>query len=199
MVALSEESASREFIMALNNEYIDQDALWAPQGGPTNASSGARPADEVRTEINAHGVTLVKLMLDANGQWREERGSRYNRRITSATPIELAGPVRGSDYVITAYSTNGTRTRGTNNNCANGYTPWGTYLTCEENWPNVFTKSSDRYPDDERLGLPDGRGRYGWETAQGGTNGEFARFNATPSAASAAGDYRNEPDRKSVV
>ncbi|KFF48167.1 dTDP-glucose 4,6-dehydratase [Gammaproteobacteria bacterium MFB021] len=191
--ALSEESASREFIMALNNEYIDQGALWAPQGGPTNADKGARPADEVRTEINAHGVTLVKLMLDANGQWREERGSRYNRRITSATPIELAGPVRGSDYVVTAYSTNGTRTRGTNNNCANGYTPWGTYLTCEENWPEVFTKSSDRYPDDERLGLPEGRGRYGWETAQGGTNGEFARFNATPSAASAAGDYRNEP------
>ena len=42
--ALSEESASREFIMALNNEYIDQGALWLPQGGPTNARSGNRPA-----------------------------------------------------------------------------------------------------------------------------------------------------------
>ncbi|WP_129140238.1 PhoX family protein [Modicisalibacter coralii] len=191
--ALSDESASREFIMALNNEYIDQGALWAPQGGPTNADSGARPADEARTEINAHGVTLVKLSLGSDGQWREERGSRYNRRITSATPIELAGPVRGSDYVVTAYSTNGTRTRGTNNNCANGFTPWGTYLTCEENWPNVFTKASDRYRDDDRLGVPTGRARYGWETAQGGSNGEFARFDATPSAASASGDYRNEP------
>ncbi|MFB9867651.1 PhoX family protein [Vreelandella sulfidaeris] len=194
--ALSEESASREFLMALNNEYIDQRALWAPQGGPTNSSNGNRPANEVRTEINAHGVTIVKLSKNSDNVWSSETSSPYNVRYTSATPIELSGPVRGSDYTITAYSPNGTLSRGTNNNCGSGYTPWGTYLTCEENWPNVFTKASGRTIDDDRLGIPDGRSRYAWETAAGAAdevNGEFARFNATPSAASASGDYRNEP------
>jgi hypothetical protein len=52
--------------------------------------------------------------------------------------MELSGPVRGSDLVKTKFSLNGTRTRGTINNCANGYTPWGTYLTCEENWAGYF-------------------------------------------------------------
>ncbi|MFC0268758.1 PhoX family protein [Kushneria aurantia] len=191
---LSEESASREFIMALNNEYIDQSALWAPQGGPTNQQGGDRPVDEVRTEINAYGITIVRLSKNSDNIWSSDTGSRYNRRITTGTPIELSGPVRGSDYVVTAYSNDGTRTRGTNNNCANGFTPWGTYLTCEENWPGIFIKNSDRYADDDRLGILRERSIWGWETAASqGSNGEFARFDATPAAASARGDYRNEP------
>ncbi|MCK0745377.1 PhoX family protein [Chromohalobacter nigrandesensis] len=194
--ALSEESASREFVLALNNEYIDQGALWAPQGGPTNQDSGSRPADEVRTEINAHGVTLVKLSKNSDNVWSSDAGSRYNMRITSATPIEIGGPVRGSDYVVTAYSPDGTRTRGTNNNCGHGLTPWGTFLSGEENWPAIFTKTSGRTIDDNRIGIPDGRSRYAWETAAGvadEVDAEFTRFNATPSATSASGDYRNEP------
>ena len=193
---LSEETASSDFLLAMNNEYIDQGALWAPQGGATNASAGARPADEVRTEINAHGVTIVRISKDANGSWGVADDTSYNRRITTDTPMDLAGPVAGSDFVVTAYSPTGMTTRGTNNNCANGYTPWGTYLTCEENWPSVFIKDSGREADDDRIGILSGRGRYAWETAAGDAtevNGEFARFNATPSGATAADDYRNEP------
>jgi uncharacterized protein len=62
----------------------------------------------------------------------------YNRRITAGTPMEIRGPVRGSELAKTKYSPNGTMTRGTINNCAHGYTPWGTYLTCEENWAGYF-------------------------------------------------------------
>jgi uncharacterized protein len=52
--------------------------------------------------------------------------------------MEIRGPVRGSPLVKTKYSPMGTMTRGTINNCAHGYTPWGTYLTCEENWAGYF-------------------------------------------------------------
>ncbi|WP_046079071.1 PhoX family protein [Halomonas sp. HG01] len=194
--ALDEGSASRRFLLAMNNEYIDQAALWAPKGGPTNAEQGKRPAEEVRTEINAHGVTVVELQKMDGGRWGHVADSSYNRRYTSATEMALSGPVAGSDYVKTKYSPDGTLTRGTNNNCANGYTPWGTYLTCEENWPGYFVKNTDRQLDDDRLGISTGRGRYGWETAAGDAserNDEFARFNATPTGDSALDDYRNEP------
>ncbi|OLO09256.1 dTDP-glucose 4,6-dehydratase [Salinicola sp. MH3R3-1] len=190
---LDSKTGSRRFLLALNNEYIDQDALWAPQGGPTRPD-GVRPADEVRTEINAHGVTIVEIQRQDDGGWAHVVDSPYNRRITTATPIHLSGPVAGSDYVRTRYSADGTRTRGTNNNCANGYTPWGTYLTCEENWPEVFVNTGERFSDDARLGLPTDRGRYGWETAAGDgeQDDEFARFDITPGSGEATEDYRNE-------
>ena len=207
---ISDDTASSNFIMALNNEYIDQLALFdvistgvAPQGYDYDAESRRldrndqpRAADDSRTEINAHGVTVVELRRNENRVWDVVRSSQYNRRVTSATPCDLAGPVAGSDYVVTAYDNTGTSTRGTNNNCANGFTPWGTYLTCEENWPNVFRKDSGRAADDNRLGIPTGSTRYGWETSAGDATesaDEFARFNATPTGETAAEDYRNEP------
>ncbi|WP_348766402.1 PhoX family phosphatase [uncultured Salinisphaera sp.] len=200
---ISDDTASSNFIMALNNEYIDQRALakGLPQGYTRNEKgevrlTGERDPDEVRTEINAHGVTVVELRRDENRVWDVVRSSQYNRRITSATPCDLEGPVAGSQYVVTAYDNTGRTTRGTNNNCANGFTPWGTYLTCEENWPAIFRKDEGREADDNRLGIDQGETRYGWETLAGDateSNGEFARFNATATASSASGDYRNEP------
>lgn len=194
--ALSAATASSHFLLVMNNEYIDQDALWAPKGGATNAETGKRPADEVRTEINAHGVSVVEIKKDTAGKWSVVTDSKYNRRITSASEMKLSGPVAGSDHVKTVFSPDGMLARGTNNNCANGYTPWGTYLTCEENWPGYFVKRDDRQQDDDRIGLELERGRYGWETAAGDAseiNGEFARFDNTPTADSADKDYRNEP------
>lgn len=193
--ALDEGNASQRFVLALNNEYIDQQALWQPQGGPTHADEGTRPAEESRTEINAHGVTLVEVAKSIDGRWSHVPGSAYNRRITSATKIALAGPVAGTDYVTTRFSPEGLLTRGTNNNCGHGFTPWGTYLACEENWPNIFVNTGERFADDARLGIPTQRSRYGWETSAGDPaerNDEFARFDITPRGASAREDYRNE-------
>ena len=45
--------------------------------------------------------------------------------------MAFGGPARGNALSDTKFSADGTMTRGTNNNCGNGYTPWGTYLTCE--------------------------------------------------------------------
>ena len=192
---LGQGSESREFLLAINHEYIDQSALWASRGGPTNAQEGQRPADEVRTEINAHGVAVVHVKKQADGRWRHVVDSPYNRRITNASEMDIGGPLAGSDYVKTRFSPRGTRTRGTSNNCGNGYTPWGTYLACEENWPGYFVRNAQRRRDDDRLGIASGRGRYGWETAAGDASehsDEFARFDTTPTAADATGDYRNE-------
>ncbi|ODC04595.1 hypothetical protein BFW38_14720 [Terasakiispira papahanaumokuakeensis] len=145
---LSDAKASSEFILAVNHEYIDPDALWkwdkeAHDGkdfdhSPDGGFADPRDAQQVRTEMNAHRVTLVHVKRNDSGRWEHVKNSLYNRRITSATPVALSGPVARSSYVKTRFSPDGSTTRGTNSNCGCGFTPWGTYLSCEENWPDYF-------------------------------------------------------------
>ncbi len=182
---------TNEGLLCINHEYIDQNALH-----PNGATKGIRPAEEVRKEINAHGVSVIHIKV-INNQWELVTDSRYNRRITSATEIDVAGPIADSplNLLATRYTTaknNAKIARGTNNNCGNGYTPWGTYLTCEENWPGYFTRNDGApLPDQKRLGISTDGTRYGWETPTN-DNGEFSRFNITPSGKEASEDFRNE-------
>ncbi|MEZ0469960.1 PhoX family protein [Luteimonas salinilitoris] len=169
-------------LLVMNHEYIDQAAMHP--AGPVSIG-GVRDADQVRKEIAAHGVSVVEIRHQ-HDRWVTVRG-RYNRRITGATPMEIAGPVRGHAKLRTAYSPDGTRTRGTLNNCAHGYTPWNTYLTCEENWAGYFVNRGERPREHARYGVATGSGRYGWETVE-------ARFDATAAGSDATQDYRNEPN-----
>ncbi|SDD14854.1 PhoX family protein [Aquimonas voraii] len=171
-------------LLVMNHEYIEQSELH-PNG--QQLVDGKRLADDVRKEIAAHGVTVMEVARQGSGEWSVVRGSRYNRRITANTPCEIGGPVRGSRHVVTKYSPDGTRTRGTINNCANGYTPWGTYLTCEENWAGYFVNRGQRGRDQSRYGVPTSNSRYRWDTVE-------ERFDASPRGDSAAADYRNEPN-----
>jgi len=179
---------SNHGLLVFNNEYIDAPLLHP--NGPTTLNGLRTSAEEVRKEINAHGVTIVEVRRDRFGDWQVVPG-RYNRRITAATPMQMVGPARGHALLKTLHSPNGTATRGTQNNCANGYTPWGTYLTCEENWAGYFASRDADLPRElKRYGLRS-TSRFGWDTLPGD---EFQRFDATRKAADASGDYRNEPN-----
>lgn len=179
---------SNHGLLAFNNEYIDAPLLHP--NGPTAVDGKRTVADEVRKEINAHGVTIVEIRRDRFGDWQVVPG-RYNRRVTAATPMQIAGPARGHALLRTRYSPDGSATRGTQNNCANGFTPWGTYLTCEENWAGYFASRDADLPRElKRYGLRS-TSRFGWDTLPGD---EFERFDATRKAADASGDYRNEPN-----
>ncbi|MEZ8041086.1 PhoX family phosphatase [Vibrio sp. 1F263] len=183
---------SNDGLLVINHEYIDQKALHA--NGPTY-DEGNRPSlDEVRKEINAHGVSVVRVKLEGN-QWVMVDNDPLNRRYTGATVIDLSGPVAHSEFAKTKFSQDGSQARGTLNNCGNGYTPWGTYLTCEENWPGYFVNKGETTPAQERIGIATDKTRYGWDTLSGNKQqrlDEFARFDVTPSADSPIDDYRNE-------
>ncbi len=175
-------------LLVLNHEYIDAPLLHP--NGPTVVGGKRTIAEEVRKEINAHGVSVVEIRRNVNGEW-EVVPSRRNRRITAATPMQITGPARGHKLLQTRYSPQGTATRGTQNNCSNGFTPWGTYLTCEENWAGYFATRDTGLPRElQRYGLRSSS-RFGWETLPGD---EFERFDATRKTADAKGDYRNEPN-----
>ncbi|RZF49770.1 PhoX family phosphatase [Acinetobacter halotolerans] len=198
-----DEQQSNDGLLVLNHEYINPTFLH-PQG-PTKVD-GRRPEDEVIREVNAHGVSIIHVKKDTKTQKVElVKNSVYNRRITGSTLMEFAGPAAGNALLATKFSPSGVQTRGTHNNCGNGYTPWGTYLTTEENFIGYFARSATddaaRRPEEivalQRYGLKAGSStRYGWETALGQVDSQdlYDRWNADVKAEQAAQDYRNAPN-----
>lgn len=84
---------------------------------------------------------MIELKKDSKTQLVGiNKSSVFNRRVTAASRIEFTGPVKGSNQVKTKFSPNGDFGLGTINNCGNGYTPWGTYLTTEENFNQYFSR-----------------------------------------------------------
>lgn len=171
-------------LMCINHEYINQTYLHTAAEFAA-IDKAARVAAQVDKEMAAHGVAVIKVTNTGSG-FTLDKTSGYNRRVTATTPMELKGSAAGSSYVKTLYSANGTATRGTVNNCANGYTPWGTYLTCEENWNGYFkadTRTGKEAVAFSRYGLKSSS-RYGWESV-------YPQWMATISGANATADYRN--------
>ncbi|WP_419237349.1 PhoX family protein [Photobacterium leiognathi subsp. mandapamensis] len=191
--------ASTDGLLCINHEYIDQQALHPNWDKDAERAKEVRTdIDEIRKEINAHGISVVRIQLQDN-QWQLIDNDPLNRRYTGATVMDLSGPLAHSELTVTRFSPDGSQARGTLNNCGNGYTPWGTYLTCEENWPGYFTNTGTRTEEQERIGISGTgkylQGRYKWETLAGHDEerlDEFARFNLAPTGSSSLDDYRNE-------
>ena len=141
-------------VLSINNEYTNHEYLFAHQGKTMSA-------DDVLKSQNAHGISVVELKK-VDGKWEVNQEGRLNRRITANTEMELTGPAAGDALLKTAVDPKGTKVLGTFNNCANGETPWGTYLTCEENFNGVFGSKS------ENLVLDSNQKRYGLSTAGAG-------------------------------
>jgi uncharacterized protein len=117
-------------MLAVNNEYADDGLLHV--GGMTPWT-----AEKVRKAQAAHGVSIVKISKKANKSW-EVLQSSYNRRISTLTPTQISGPAAGHALLQTAEDPTGTWVTGILNQCASGPSPWGTYLTSEENFDGYF-------------------------------------------------------------
>jgi secreted PhoX family phosphatase len=194
-------TATDRGLLAVNHEATTNESVasfFLHANGGTNTLP--RPAAEVDKEVAIHGISVVEVTKTAD-KWATVPGSAFNHRLTPLSDIEMAGPARANALLVTKYSTDGTRTRGTLNNCGTGKTPWGTFLTGEENWAGYFTRGA---ADDAARGdksvvalkrygsLQGGASRHAWESA--GTDDKYARWNISKLGASANGsdDYRNE-------
>jgi secreted PhoX family phosphatase len=87
---------------------------------------------------------LSVVELERRGTWRYVRGSRFNRRVTASTPIEIAGPARHHP-LLNPRAEERPVVLGTFGNCAAGTTPWRTYLTAEENVDDYFGNGAARF------------------------------------------------------
>lgn len=146
---------SAHALLVMNHEYSDDGLL---HGDGFNGWS----AEKVAKAQNAHGVSVIEIE-NRGGRWEVVRPSRYARRITAQTPMRIAGPAAGHELLKTAADPAGTTALGTINNCANGYTPWGTYLTCEENWNGYFVNAGSIPDDQRRYGVTAKGFGYRWQ------------------------------------
>lgn len=191
-----DDAPNQRGLLVINHEKVALNFLH-PQGPTfTRDANGRRqrPEAEVKKEQAAHGVSVIEVRRSEDGQWLRVMDSRYNRRITGMTVMALRGPAAGTDALKTVSDPRGNTVLGTIANCAMGFTPWGTYLTCEENWPNYFVNrdqhdyrqrvAHQRY----RLSQGDNSKYFAWESVD-------LRFDATPYPDQPHGGHVNEPNR----
>lgn len=136
-------------ILCANNEYASVELAYPSLASPRDLTAG-----QVEALLSAVGVSVVDIERHRGG-WRVVKSSASrgnNRRITPFTPVVFSGPAANHPWIRAAAEiVNGAEPAapgsdapanavrcGTLANCAGGLTPWGTYLTSEENFNYVY-------------------------------------------------------------
>jgi len=162
--------SSERGVLAVNHEYLDLGLLY--ENGVASHSQ-----DNVIKAQSAVGVSMVRIHRDAQMKWHRDGGFK----VDGNTPIDIGGPARGhkmmrtSGELFTKGEHVGISTHGTFANCSSGFTPWGTYLTCEENFQDFFKRTGEDKSVEEvayglgnKYGIPPGfHTRYGWDQFDG--------------------------------
>ena len=146
-------------ILVVNNEYTNLNIMFG-----NNSSGKPETVDDIYKGMVAHGVSIVEIKKGIN-KWKIVEDSVLNRRIFPDTLINITGPAKGHDLLRTKDDPKGLLTLGTWNNCGSGRTPWGTYLTCEENFNFYFSSSNKNInisPEIKRYGIRVNDRGYNW-------------------------------------
>jgi secreted PhoX family phosphatase len=151
-------------LLCINHEYTNEELMFPglgrqDTGGPlgrAKAFSGMTP-ELAAIEMMAHGGSVVEIRRQG-GKWGVVANSRYARRITATTEMEITGPAAGHPRMRTKADPAGRKVLGMLNNCAGGRTPWGTWVTCEENVNGYFSGTlGPDHPERrnfQRMGIP---------------------------------------------
>ena len=157
------EGSSEHGLLCINHEYTAEEVMF-PGVGEQDSDFSSLTIDQVDVELAAHGASILEIRKEG-GKWSVVAESQYARRITGGTTyMKVSGPAAGHDLLKTSADPGGTLVLGTLNNCAGGMTPWGTFITAEENFNGYFWGSGgDGHPYAKaykRYGVPGGW--YGW-------------------------------------
>ena len=159
-------SGNRSGLLVVNHEYTDANQIYTAEQGST-ITNDAAGREKVAKALAAHGVSVIAIEVKPNGWWDIVSGDPSNRRITGTTPMRFSGPVPASHPMLVSTITSSPI--GTLNNCANGATPWNTYLACEENWNGYFGTADPNWkptPLESRYGVTAAGFAYNWHIAE---------------------------------
>ncbi len=119
---------SNEGLLFVNHEYPDPFFLhgYKPDGSP-------RAPAEVQEEQDAVGNSIlhIKRRRTAHGRWSRPRTTTAASTATGPA-LKFTGPLKGAAGI-------GDPANGSVGNCSGGITPWGTALSCEENFDGYGT------------------------------------------------------------
>ncbi len=112
-----------EGVLWVNHEYINELFVSGYLRGDEKTKA------QVEKEQYNIGGSILKIRKKENGQWEVVKNDPINKRINGQTkiPFNWDEPIMGQDHAI-----------GTLANCSGGVTPWGTILTCEENYDGFY-------------------------------------------------------------
>jgi uncharacterized protein len=130
-------SNPNEGLLWVNHEYIGDMSIFVTgykevPGGPK------RTPQQIATEKYNLGGSVIHIRKGAQDKWSIVKGSKYNRRITGTTPINLTGPAAGDPAVGGVKQVIGTFA-----NCSGGKTLWNTALSGEENFEGIVEDWSE--------------------------------------------------------
>jgi secreted PhoX family phosphatase len=132
--------SSEHGLLVVHHEYTNEELMFPGLGGPQDdkAANFAKMTKELADiEMAAHGGSVIEVRR-VDGRWQVVADSKYARRITADTPMEITGPAAGDRRMQSATDPTGTKVAGMLNQCAGGVTPWGTWLATEENFHGYF-------------------------------------------------------------
>jgi hypothetical protein len=178
-------------LLWVNHEYVDPMFVSGYKGIKEKTKV------QVDREMYSVGGSIVRLQKQ-DGRWKMVADETYNRRLTANTVI----PFNWHEPILDKTSAVGTLA-----NCAGGVTPWGTILTCEENY-DMFYGERDFKTGERKPGLGDtGWHRffdyppehYGWVVEVNPLTGEAQKHVALGRCAHECATVVQLPDGRIVI
>ena len=170
---------SKEGLLFINHEYVGPFYLHGFKPDAAGVAAG-KTQEQVEIERRAVGNSILHVRRGRAGIWRVVSPSHYNTRVyggqvdapeVERSRFEVTGPLAGHPRV-------GNEIWGSVGNCSGGITPWGTAISCEENFDGYgmpLTVGSDVFlgwwdegghadylPGAPYRDDPPGFAKYGW-------------------------------------
>lgn len=137
-----------EGLLWVNHEYVDP---FFVSNFPHDAEPKTKTKEQVEKEMYVVGGSILHIKRNEAGDWILVKESKYNRRLNGFTkiPFNWKESIAGKKEAM-----------GTFGNCAGGVTPWGSILTCEENYQEYYGESDFSQNAANPTRIPS---TYGWE------------------------------------